>query len=114
VYPASRALIPRKAVHDARPSLAAVGGAPDERDVGILAGRDFAFGAALAADARGDIRGADGFARFNRVEARVLRHVGDIGHVVPLLTRVHRVVDLAVAAYGPEDARLDPRNIEIV
>src|SRR5580658_3537181 len=58
VHPASGAFVAGQAVDDAGPSLAAVGSAPDERHVRVLIGGLDSSGAALAADAAGDVSGS--------------------------------------------------------
>ena len=106
VDPASGALVAGQAVDDAGPGLARVGGAPDERHVGVLVGGQSL--AALGANASGDEGGIDVVACLDGIEVGVGRNVGDVGDVRPGFALIHGVVDLSVAADRPDDAAFDP------
>ena len=77
VHPASGALVFGKAVDDADPGLAAVGGAPDERHV-ARPHRRGGSAPRSRADAAGDVGGIDVIACLDGVEVGVGRHVRDV------------------------------------
>src|SRR5580658_7624771 len=112
VHPASGALVAGQAVDDADPGLAAVGGAPDERHVSVHVGGQGS--AAIGGYAAGDVGGIGVGACLDGVEAGVGRYVRDVADVVPGFAAIEGVVDLAVAAHGPDHTAFDRGDGEVV